>query len=239
MVELKTIPRDWKRPVVVAATGPSLTAEVAMKVRLARWLRGWKVVAVNDAYRLIPHADVLYACDERWWKAHEGALEATGERWSTHEVRSSANDKSMMPPWWNVNLVAGKAGMTFSTNPAVIHYGSNSGFQAVNFALLRGATRVVLVGFDMRRVNGRGHFFGDHPAPMHNRADYKDFLLPFRKAAEHCHVRIENATPGSLLDAFPMVELDDALAEDATGVYDLLHSDRPEPDAGTDRVGAA
>jgi hypothetical protein len=37
-----------------------------------------RVIAVNDAYRLAPFADVLYACDEKWWKWHQGVPSFTG-----------------------------------------------------------------------------------------------------------------------------------------------------------------
>jgi hypothetical protein len=216
-VKLQRISADWNCPVVVAATGPSLTAEVAARVRRARWPEEkCRVIAVNDAYRLLPYADILYACDETWWKVHIADVEKTfhGERWTTHEgrQRGESNWKGDMPAEWNVNLVAGKAASTFSTDPAVIHYGSNSGFQAVNLALLKGATQVVLVGFDMRVVAGRRHFFGDHPEPLHNRADYNSFIAPFEIASRKGALPIVNATPGSALGCFPRVDLDAAIA---------------------------
>lgn len=228
MVEAKRISADWRCPVVVAATGPSLTEEVAARVRRARWPEEKvRVIAVNDAYRRLPYADILYACDERWWRVHIDHVRATfhGERWTTHgQGEHSGNSKDGMPADWGVQFVHGKDGTGFSTDPDVLHYGQNSGFQALNMALLKGATKVILVGFDM---GGRGHFFGDHPAPLHNRTDYKAFLPPFREAAKGCRVPIVVATPGSALDCWPHVTLEDALADDR------LRRDRPEPEART------
>jgi hypothetical protein len=100
---------------------------------------------------------VLYGCDGNWWRTHDGCAAFRGERWSTHDTGN--NDKRETVKAYGVRVVEGKPGDTFSTNPAVIHYGNNSGFQAVNFALLSGARRVVMVGFDMKGT----HFFGDHP----------------------------------------------------------------------------
>ena len=37
-----------------------------------------RVIAVNDAWRLAPWADILYACDGRWWRHHKGVPEFTG-----------------------------------------------------------------------------------------------------------------------------------------------------------------
>lgn len=223
MVEVQRIRADWQCPVVVAATGPSLTADVAARVRRARWPEErCRVVAVNDAYRRLPYADILYACDEKWWRVHIEDVSRMfhGERWTSHEEKSETNNKRNIPAEWGIKAVAGVLQPGFSDNGAVIHYGSNSGFQALNLALLKGATKVILVGYDMR---GAGHFFGDHPAPLHNRTSYSEFVREFRAAARRCTVPILNATPGSGLDCWPIVTLEEALADDR------VCRDRPEP----------
>jgi hypothetical protein len=103
----------------------------------------------------------------------------------------------------------------FSLDPSVIHYGSNSGFQAINLAILLGATTIVLVGFDM---HGREHFFGKHPAPLgqldDRRPGFERYVHHFVTAAKRLpsHIRILNCTPGSALTCFAMRALDDALA---------------------------
>lgn len=232
--------RDWDGTVVVAATGPSLTPEVAQKIRKARWpAKKCRVVVVNDAYRAIPFADALYACDLHWWQIHAQDVKNTfhGERWTTHEPPggSSSNDKSSMPQDWGVRCVLGRELHGFSVDPKVLHYGGNSGFQAVNFALLRGAQRVLLVGFDLRAVGGKRHFFGDHPEPLHNNDNFQRFAVPFRHAARTCGVPILNCTPGSALDAFPMAKLDDELER----TNDLLHSHGSVGDGGPSRDRAA
>jgi hypothetical protein len=103
----------------------------------------------------------------------------------------------------------------FSHIPARIHYGNCSGFQAINLAILFGATRIILVGFDMRVVNGQRHFFGDHPAPLGNACQYEHFLPAFEAAARTLprHISIVNCTPGSALKCFPMASLDAALSD--------------------------
>lgn len=207
----RTIDRRWPgATVIVAAPGPSLTPEVAAECR------GQRVVAVQDAYRLMPWADVLYGCDRRWWELHGGAPDFQGERWASHGTTSNNNVE--IAAKYDIRLVAGESGNTFSRDPAVIHYGSNSGFQAVNLALLFGAFRIVLVGFDMRIVDGKRHFFGDHPKPLTNTPHYGPFVSAFERAARKMppHVEILNATPDSALTCFPKVTLDEALA-DPTG----------------------
>ncbi len=210
-IPTETIAPRWDADeiVVVAATGPSLTPEVARQVR------GRSIVAVSDAWRLLPDAAVLYSCDAAWWQHHKGASGFVGERWSSHGGLST-NDKAAAARTWGLRLIAGRPGDTFSRDPRVVHFGNNSGFQAINLAILMGARRIVLVGFDMRAA-GRRHFFGDHPAGLSNAVDYRQFVPQFTAAARALgpDVAIINATPGSALTCWPMMTLADALEIEA------------------------
>jgi hypothetical protein len=210
--------------VVVAATGPSLTTEIAEACR------NEIVLAVNDAWRLLPWASVLYACDEAWWNIHDGCREFRGEKWSSHGGRDH-NDKTACARRYGLKLVQGRDGNTFDLSGSHINYGSNSGFQGINLALLMGATKVVLVGFDMR-VNGRRHFFGDHPKGLMNSADYVSWVPNFAHAAKHLPAGIEvvNCTPGSALTCFKMMDLSDALSDPPSGgrAHDVAAADRPD-----------
>ena len=161
----------------------------------------------------MPWADKLYGCDERWWYAHEGT-EFTGEKWSTHGDAKGNNDKRDIAAKYNVNLVQGRSAndQGFSTNPEIIHYGDNSGYQAVNLAILLGSPYIVLVGFNMSRPNGKGHFFGDHPKGLTNQEQYERWIPQFERAAKALtDTVIINATPDSALTCFPQMELDEAI----------------------------
>jgi hypothetical protein len=167
-------------------------------------------VAVNDAYRLMPFAHVLYACDAAWWEIHEGCPGFAGEKWSTHEP--GANEKKAVAERYGINLVRGGGSNEFSLDPSVVHYGSNSGFQGINLAIVMGATRIILVGFDMHSQRGR-HFFGDHPAPLSNDVNFERFAENFAVAAKALpeRIRITNCTPGSRLTCFPYVPLEEMI----------------------------
>jgi hypothetical protein len=193
--------------VVVAATGPSLTQEQA------ELCRGHRVIAVNDAYKLFPFADALYACDGAWWFHHHGCPDFKGEKWSSHG-RVGKNDKTAVAQKFGLELVLGKDGNGFSLDPACIHYAGNSGFQAANLALLFGGNPIVLVGFDMRLLGKQRHFFGDHQGKLVNVGDPKRWVKHYDVAAARLpeHVRVINATPGSALKCFPMMTLTEALA---------------------------
>ena len=196
---------------VVAASGPSLSRSQAEAVQRS----GLPSIAVNDAYRLLPFADVLYACDERWWNHHHGVPDFKGEKWSSHSLdeKNRHNDKRQCSEKYGLMLAAGRDQVGFCFEPDVIHYGSNSGFQAVNLALQFGATRIILIGFDM----GGTHFFGPHPAGLRNTNSFTNFIAAFDRAAKKLpdHITIQNATPGSALRCFKRIDLDDALSDPA------------------------
>jgi hypothetical protein len=208
-VTLETVPRRWfadDHVCIVAAPGPSLTPGVAEQCR------GHDVIVVQDAYRLMPWAPILYGCDVKWWRYHRGALDFAGEKW-TIEGPGYGNDKRGLAASYGLRVVAGAYGDTFSVDPARINTGRNSGFQAVGLAIHFGARRIVLVGFDMRECDGRNHFFGNHPHPLHNTKNYKRFVAAFASAAKSLPpgVSILNATPDSALTCFPFVNLADVV----------------------------
>jgi hypothetical protein len=180
---------------IVAAPGPSLTLEVAEACR------GDRVIAVNDAYRRLPFADVLYACDARWWGVHGHCAGFAGEKWSSH---SRDNQKLKEADRYGLTLVTGCNRKGFSLDPDQIHYGGNSGFQAVNLAILFGAYRIVLIGCDMHG----SHFFGPHPTPLRNTSRFDQYIQKFGDAAKMLpsHIKIVNATPDSALMCFPFVD---------------------------------
>lgn len=198
------IARRWAGLCIVAATGPSLTPEVA------EICCGHRVIAVNDAYRLLPWADTLYGCDVAWWLHHKGCPEFAGEKViSVHDKRRTAVYSTAKR--YGLSVVEGRAGEVFSLDQQRIHYGANGGFQAINLAILRGANPIALVGFDFRG----SHFFGDHPAPLKNSSPsrFASWLEIMREAARTlpADIHIINCTPGSAIDCFPRCDLKEVL----------------------------
>lgn len=198
--------------VVVAASGPSLTSEVAEQCR------GVPCLVVNDAYKLMPWAEVLYAADWKWWKHHNGCPDFAGEKWVPKSGSlNSSRDVQKQAAEYGLRLVNGDRSGGFSRNPSLIHYGlqgaCNSGFQAVGLAILFGAARIILVGFDMREVGGKKHFFGSHPKGLNPNQAFSGWIRGFADAVKTipAGVSVVNATPDSALKCFPMMSLTEAL----------------------------
>lgn len=193
---------------VVVAPGPSLDIATVQKVEFLR-KRGFLVCAVQDAYRLVHWPDILYGCDAAWWDLHGERACYAWNCWSSHS--EGTDEKRATADKYGLNLVAGRFESGFSYDQRFIHYGSNSGFQAVNLAILFGAKRIYLVGFDMRRINDKSHFFGEHPDGLQITGSYECFIRAFEVAARGlpAGIKIYNATPGSALRCFERASLDD------------------------------
>lgn len=193
------VPRLWPGEIVACvASGPSLTqADVDQ-------LRGrCKVIVVNDNYRLAPWADLLYAADEKWWDHHHGVPEFAGIKvtWSVPAAKR-----------WNLKRVPGVRQPGLSCDPARLHLGGNSGYQAINLAWLMGARRIVLLGYDMQAAPGKTHWFGDHPKPLQNNGTFKRWIANMATIRPTLHgVEVINCSRATALECFPRADLDLAL----------------------------
>lgn len=168
------------------------------------------MIAVNDAYTLAPWADVLYACDGHWVKWHQGVKGFTGLKYSL------TVDRSKWPEWRQVRhdpSVKGQSGL--SLDPTRLQTGRNSGYQAINLAVLFGASKIVLLGYDMSRdpAQRKSHFFGEHPKRP-KPSPYSQFLQLFPslvKPLRRAGVEVINCTRRTALTTFQQMRLEDAL----------------------------
>jgi len=115
------------------------------------------------------------------------------------------------------------AGQPLSAAPNGLATGQNSGYQAINLAVLAGVKRILLVGYDMKPgPSGEVHWFGDHPIKT-DVAFFSSMLQHFPKLARRLielDIEVWNCNPDSAISVFPKVPLDEALAR-------LQHDSRP------------
>lgn len=168
----------------VLATGPSMSQSVADAVR-----GRCSVVAVSDAYKLAPWADVLVSADKAWWDHNPEALRFPGKKYGA------------MPDF---NAVPGVERFRVSG-------GTNSGLLGLMVAVHLGATKVLLCGFDLHSPGE--HFFGRHPAelkstPAKRMEAFKQQFTRYRPNG----IEIVNCSPGSALRCYRMGVLEDELA---------------------------
>ena len=86
----------------------------------------------------------------------------------------------------------------------------NSGVLGLEVARLKGASRILLLGFDMHGT----HFFGPYTNGLSNTSEAKRrmHLAQYaRWAKRNRDIEVFNCTPGSALQCFPTARLDDCL----------------------------
>jgi len=188
--------------VFILGGGPSL-ADVDLSL-----LHGQRVIGVNQAFKLGPWVDVLYFGDCDWY-----------HRYGMPEIRQYAGLKisscSIIPQfgWKHVHRVRRTKpyGIEYEHRDAVA-WNNNSGASAINVAYWLGAERVVLVGFDMHKQDGRKNWHDDYRGERHNPDLFDRHLKGFPAIAEDAEkigLEIINATPHSAITVFPYQPLED------------------------------
>ena len=196
------------------ATGPSLTQEVVDTIR--PYKDKFVMFGINDAYRAVDYLDEHYACDEKWWTTHGDDFRKKYPNlssWTGHAVGAASK--------YNLQFVKGKHANGFSLDSKLIHYGQNSGYQALNVALLMGGCKFLLVGYNMKAVGKKKHFFGDHPAGLNKNSPYQSFIRNYETIQPGIKNLIINCTPNSALTCFETADLKEALENESSS---LLHN---------------
>lgn len=162
------------------APGPSATTEDAERVRAA----GIPLGVVSSAYPLAPWADFIAATDGAWWRRYADAKQLPGAKYTMHNVRHVERVK--VPGYVAVN----------------------SGVLGLECAKRHGATRILLLGFDMHG----SHFFGPYTNGLSNTSEAKRrmHLSQYaRWSRANRGIEVFNCTTGSALKCFQEARLDD------------------------------
>lgn len=168
----------------VLATGPSMSLGIARSV-----MGRCSVIAVSDAFKLAPWADALVSTDFSWWRHHPETQDFKGRKFSGMVDYQKVEGVERLPA----------------------ENATNSGLLGVKVAVLLGATKVLLCGFDLHSPGE--HFFGRHAGSLRSTMPHRMEIFKRQFAAYQPRgVEILNCTPGSALKCYPMETLEDALA---------------------------
>lgn len=197
-----TAPNWQGRTAVVICAGPSLSDDQLAVVRAS----DARTLGVNTAYLYAPWVDVLYMGDMMAWRVHHARAKAACPYTQMWTQDSSAAER------YAINRQ--RAGNRDGLGREVIHLNGNSGFQAINLAYLWGAKKILLVGMDMREIDGRKHRHGDHEKPLVQAQQFGEWLHKSTKLAadlKDAGCTVINATPESALKCFPFMPIEEAL----------------------------
>ena len=200
------VPDIWKGgECFILGGGPSLDKETVAR------LKGRRVIAVNSSFMLADWIDVMYFGDCAWLKSYgypNGILEWAGLKVTTCEAHAKRD--------W-IRVVKRKNGPHgLSTNPNYLWWNLSSGACAINLAFLFGVKRIVLLGYDMQKVDGANNWHGVYrkAGQKAGHDPYAKFLKRFPAINDTLKVHgVEclNATPNTALHEFRNVSLEEVL----------------------------
>jgi hypothetical protein len=98
----------------------------------------------------------------------------------------------------------------WSEDPRAITLGGNSGHQALNLACIQGASKVILLGYDMKpRADGIRHWHGDHNNELlqTNPVEYKNWCNNLKAAMPLIKIPVINCTRDTALECFERADL--------------------------------
>lgn len=196
---------DWHgETCAIVASGPS-AAKVGVELLCKYDVR---VIAINTSHELVPWADVLYACDKRWWQRYRGVPDFRGLKITQDVCDEFPDVRRVTVDKFSNDLVLEPLGS--------LGAGGNSGFQAINLAVQFGCRCLLLIGFDMRVDLGE-HWHARHPHPLSNPHPIDnlprwrmaiDGIAPKLKALD---IDVINCSSVSMLTAYKKTSLEEAL----------------------------
>ena len=173
-------------------------------------------IGVNSAFRLGDFVDICVFGDARWYNLEYGALRGfkgmvvglypfkdKGEIGQTDGVDVKLMNRS-------------RTSKGIDDNRKNLCWNGSSGGAAVNLAVHLGAKRIILVGFDMRKTDGRHNFHDIYPWNAH-RPDRNPYRIHIKAwpviaaKAKFKGIKIVNTFRGSAIKEFEFMKLEEAV----------------------------
>lgn len=198
---------DWAgETAYILAGGTSVTKE---DIDL---LAGQHVVVVNQSYEKCLHAEILFFADERWWtkevrRKGNSLAEFKGHICTISRIAKGPQLKRLR------RVVPELQGIAAKCDSVAMQW--TSALAAVNIAVHRGASRIVLLGCDNKDgANGRVHHHAEYEWPRVPNT-WKAKMDNWSRAVEPLEergVKVYNASPISTLPWWPKITMADAVA---------------------------
>lgn len=166
-------------------------------------LKPLRTIGCNDAY--LHGTDICIFGDKRWFDLHQKRL---AEYNGIVFTNCPQVQKSKIPWLWCIGRE-----MKGLHNGA-LGWNGNTGASAINLALILGAAKIYLLGFDMKlSVNGESNWHKNN-LNKPNAGVYSGFLKKFKCVAEnlrkkYSEVQVINVTDDSDLNEFPKIGVEE------------------------------
>lgn len=206
-----SVPRLWPNSTMfIIGGGPSIN-----KLDLTK-IQEFPTIVCNCGFLDFPWADIMYFgdCKVHTWisKADKGKYQKQFDAFDGLKVSCCPDTR-----YDNRIHTLFRIGKGIVKDRRSIGWNMNTGGSAINLAYHFGATRVILLGFDMHQVENRSNF---HDYNIIKDKDpesvYKKFLRYFKWIAEDAEklgLEIINTTMDSSLELFPKVSYEEVLSQ--------------------------
>lgn len=206
---LVKIPKKFnKQDVWVLASGPSLH-----QYDHAEWLQKKNTIAVNSSLYIGNWVDVLFFGDAKWYWWNKECVDAYKGYKVSMNICWPGRDKSIadQPDIWIIQRKHGG----FERRHGYLSFNHSSGAAAINLAYRLGASRIILLGFDMQLVNSERNYKEHVQMASRN----KDSFPYMRQGMENLAramkgikgVEVLNANPESALTCFKKVNVEEVI----------------------------
>lgn len=155
-----------------------------------------KVIAINDNYKIAPWADILYYCDMSWFLQNiDGVIDFKGEVVTISKGLADTHYKA-----------GERLGLNIA--PDVLCTGLNSGYQSIDLAIKRGASRIFLLGYDMKcNPDGKKYWHEDRKVMVNS--PFGDMIKAFESIK--INIPIINCSRDTALTCFPRASIQSVL----------------------------
>ena len=188
-------------------------------------LRGERIIAVNRAYEDVPFADILYAMDYQFYRWIIGG--DLGQ-----PALERFNNFKGIRLWFDINNVAFGPNVHYVRGFQAAHYGfpaalergiyggNNSGYGALQVALLLKANPIYLLGYDFQHAGGRSHSHSGYPRKQseHSVFGFKQGFIDLARDITAHGFRVVNLNPQSGLRCFEFSTFDEVVNATNSGV---------------------
>tara|TARA_R110001606_G_scaffold396638_1_gene571169 strand:+ start:462 stop:1259 length:798 start_codon:yes stop_codon:yes gene_type:complete len=202
-VKYSTVPKLFPgETIYIIGGGPSL------RNFNFKQLIGRKTIAINKSIIYHWDADVVYWTDGRFYTWYKNEVDNyKGLKFALKPGSQYTNDIKI--------LVKGKP-YGLEEDPQRLAHGFNSGYAAINLAYHLGASRIILLGFDMANDGKETHFHDGYPTRGAGDKIYTEKFLPgfkqLNSEIKNKGIEIYNASPHSRLKVFPKITIEQALS---------------------------
>ncbi len=198
--------------VLLFGGGPSLLSVSPEALALA--LKAHPVVAINESAFAIPEMkpSAVVSIDQQFMAHRAARLQELAQHCPVYLCPPEHAAKSLQEKIPRAIFL--HESQVSSWDCQRLHRrGGSSGYGALNAAVLMGAKRIVILGYDYKRTNGRKNWHGAYTWPQNENfaawaRAFDGLVKPFAERG----IEVVNANPDSLVAAFPRMTFAEALA---------------------------